>query len=77
VYYGSGLSVSVAYSLDGLKKRAVGLKLSEGMNVPAELSSFRLARQKSKLAETIRGSYFDIKGRRPDLRVRDGDRGPA
>jgi hypothetical protein len=30
--------------------------------IPAELASgFRFARQKSKLAGTIRGSYFDIK----------------
>jgi hypothetical protein len=40
----------------------VGFKLSEGMEVPAELASFKFARQKSKLAGTIRGSYFVIKG---------------
>jgi hypothetical protein len=40
----------------------VGFKLSEGMEVPAELGSFKFARQKSKLAGTIRGSYFVIKG---------------
>ena len=33
-----------------------------GMAVPEELSSFKFARQKSKLAGTIRGSYFVIKG---------------
>ena len=43
-------------------KRAVGFKLSEGMEIPAELGSFKFARQKSKLAGTIRGSYFVIKG---------------
>jgi hypothetical protein len=32
------------------------------MDVPSELSSFKFARQKSKLAGTIRGSYFVIKG---------------
>ena len=48
--------------LDEPKKRAVGFKLSEGMEVPAELGSFKFARQKSKLAGTIRGSYFVIKG---------------
>ena len=37
-------------------------KLSEGMDVPAELDSFKFARQKSKLAGTIRGSHFVIKG---------------
>ena len=30
--------------------------------VPVELGSFKFARQKSKLAGTIRGSYFVIKG---------------
>jgi hypothetical protein len=31
------------------------------MEVPAELASrFKFARQKSKLAGTIRGSYFDF-----------------
>jgi hypothetical protein len=59
VFYESGLSVNVLY---GPEKRAVGFKLSEGMDVPAELgSSFKFARQKSKLAGTIRGSYFVIK----------------
>jgi hypothetical protein len=43
-------------------KRAVGFKLSEGMEVPAELAErFKFARQKSKLAGTIRGSFFTIK----------------
>jgi hypothetical protein len=50
------------YTIDGPKKRAVGFKLSEGMDVPAELvSRFKFARQKSKLAGTIRGSYFTFK----------------
>ena len=62
VFYENGLSINVAYTLDGPKKRAVGFKLSEGMEVPAELGSFKFARQKSKLAGTIRGSYFVIKG---------------
>ena len=62
VFYQNGLSINVAYSLDDPKKRAVGFKLSEGMEVPAELGSFKFARQKSKLAGTIRGSYFVIKG---------------
>src|SRR3954468_13040924 len=62
VFYESGLSVNVMYSLDGADKRAVGFKLSDGMEIPAELaSSFKFARQKSKLAGTIRGSYFVIK----------------
>ena len=62
VFYESGLSINVLYQLEGPKKRAVGFKLSEGMEVPAELGSFKFARQKSKLAGTIRGSYFVIKG---------------
>src|SRR3954451_25362451 len=63
VFYESGLSINVMYTLDGDKpKRAVGFKLSEGMEVPDELEAFKFARQKSKLAGTIRGSYFVIKG---------------
>ena len=62
VFYESGLSVNVLWTLDDPKKRAVGFKLSDGMEVPAELSRFKFARQKSKLAGTIRGSFFVIKG---------------
>ena len=62
VFYESGLAVNVLYTLADAGKRAVGFKLSEGMEVPEELSSFKFARQKSKLAGTIRGSYFVIKG---------------
>jgi hypothetical protein len=63
VFYASGLSVNVLYTIDDGGKRAVGFKLSDGMDVPDELASrFKFARQKSKLAGTIRGSYFVIKG---------------
>ena len=63
VFYESGLSINVLYTIDGPSpKRAVGFKLSEGMEIPTELGSFKFARQKSKLAGTIRGSYFVIKG---------------
>ena len=62
VFYESVLSINVLYTLDDGGKRAVGFKLSDGMEVPEELSSFKFARQKSKLAGTIRGSYFVIKG---------------
>ena len=63
VFYESGLSINVMYTLDDKKKRAVGFKLSDGMEVPAELASrFKFAKQKSKLAGTIRGSFFVIKG---------------
>jgi hypothetical protein len=62
VFYENGLSINVMYTVDDPNKRAVGFKLSEGMEVPAELASrFKFARQKSKLAGTIRGSYFDFK----------------
>jgi hypothetical protein len=61
VFYESGLSINVMYGIEEGGKRAVGFKLSEGMDVPEELSSFKFARQKSKLAGTIRGSYFVIK----------------
>jgi hypothetical protein len=61
VFYESGLSINVLYNLDDPKKRAVGFKISDGMDIPAELASFKFARQKSKLAGTIRGSYFAFK----------------
>src|SRR4051794_1955047 len=62
VFYESGLSINVLYTLDDPRKRAVGFKLSDGMEVPAELAStFKFARQKSKLAGTIRGSFFVLK----------------
>ena len=46
MFYESGLSVNVMYTVDGPEKLD---------------SSFKFARQKSKLAGTIRGSYFVIK----------------
>lgn len=63
VFYESGLVINVLYTVDSPKKRAVGFKLSMGMDVPAELADkFKFARQKSKLAGEIRGSYFVVKG---------------
>jgi hypothetical protein len=63
VFYESGLVVNVMYAVDDPKRRAVGFKLSEGMEVPQELAEkFKFAGQKSKLAGTIRGSFFVIKG---------------
>jgi hypothetical protein len=63
VFYASGLAINVMYTIDDPKKRAVGFKLSEGMEVPAELAPrFKFAAQKSKLAGVIRGSYFAFKG---------------
>jgi hypothetical protein len=63
VLYESGLSINVMYTLNDPKKRAVGFKLSEGMEIPKELEvKFKFAKQKSKLAGIIRGSFFVIKG---------------
>jgi hypothetical protein len=63
VFYESGLSINVMYTIEDGSKRAVGFKLSEGMEVPEELASrFKFARQNSKLAGVIRGSFFVIKG---------------
>jgi hypothetical protein len=62
VFYESGLEINVLYDLVETGKRAVGMKLSDGMEIPEELGSkFKFARQRSKLAGTIRGSYFTIK----------------
>ncbi|HET8768915.1 phage tail protein [Phycicoccus sp. M110.8] len=63
VFYEDGLAINVLYTLEDSGKRAVGFKLSDGMEVPEELADkFKFARQKSKLAGTIRGSFFVIKG---------------
>ena len=63
VFYESGLSINVLYDTEPGGKRAVGFKLSMGMPIPDELATkFKFARQKSKLAGEIRGSYFVVKG---------------
>jgi len=62
VFYEDGLVVNVMYAVDDPRKRAVGFKLSEGMEVPKELEKFKFAKQRSNLAGTIRGSFFVIKG---------------
>ncbi|GAB3995313.1 phage tail protein [Nocardioides marmoraquaticus] len=63
VFHESGLAINVLWTLAEGGKRAVGFKLSDGMDVPDELEGrFKFARQKSKLAGTIRGSFFVIKG---------------
>ncbi|TFC02038.1 phage tail protein [Cryobacterium sp. MDB2-33-2] len=63
VFYESGLSINVMYGIEDGQKRAVGFKLADGMEVPEELATrFKFARQKSKLAGVIRGSYFVVKG---------------
>jgi hypothetical protein len=64
VFYEDGLSVNVMYTVDYPKKRAVGFKLSEGIEIPEELEGkFKFAKRKSKLAGTIRGSFFVVKGK--------------
>jgi hypothetical protein len=63
VFYQNGLAINVMYTLDDAGKRAVGFKLSDGMEVPTELAErFKFAKHKSKLAGTIGGSFFVIKG---------------
>jgi hypothetical protein len=63
VFYEDGLAVNVLYTVDNPKMRAVGFKLSEGMDVPKELEGkFKFAKQKSRLAGIVRGSFFVIKG---------------
>ncbi|MEY9844195.1 phage tail protein [Streptacidiphilus sp. MAP5-3] len=63
VFYESGLAINVMYGVEQGAKRAVGFKLSQGMDVPEELATrFKFARQRSKLAGEIRGSFFVIKG---------------
>ena len=62
VFFESGLAVNVLWTRADGGKRAVGFKLSEGMEPPPELAAFKWVRQKSRLAGTIRGTYFVIKG---------------
>lgn len=61
--YQNGMILNVLYEKDGDKpKRAVGIKLCEAMDVPTELvDKFKFAHQKSKLAGSIRGSFFKLK----------------
>ncbi|MFC4651502.1 phage tail protein [Lactococcus nasutitermitis] len=66
-YYENGMVINVLYekiaAAEGKKpKRAVGIKLSAGMGIPDELEGkFKFARQKSKLAGEVRGSFFVLK----------------
>ncbi|HJY03806.1 MAG TPA: phage tail protein, partial [Streptosporangiaceae bacterium] len=39
VFYESGLSINVMYTVEDQGKRAVGFKLAEGMEVPGELAA--------------------------------------
>lgn len=65
-YFEDGLVINVLYEKtaeEGKKpKHAVGFKLASGMEVPKELEGkFKFARQRSKLAGDIRGSFFVLK----------------
>lgn len=65
-YFENGMVLNVLYEKQGLgdkkPKRAVGIKLSVGMEIPKELEGkFKFARQKSKLAGEVRGSFFVLK----------------
>lgn len=62
-WYDNGLAVNVLYTLEEGGKRAVGFKLSDGIEIPKEFEGkFKFARQRSKLAGEIRGTFFVIKG---------------
>lgn len=63
VFYEDGLAINVGYTVNDPKRRAVGINLSEGMEIPKELEGkFKFSSLKSKQFGTIRGSYFVIKG---------------
>ena len=65
VFYESGLSINVMYTLDDDRKEAgrrVQAVRRHGRPRRARVASSSSPRQKSKLAGTIRGSYFVIKG---------------
>ncbi len=56
------VDINSMYTVDDPERRAVGFTLSEGMEVPAEIAPrFNFASRKSRLARTIRGSYFAFK----------------
>jgi hypothetical protein len=61
--YGHTFTVEPASNAKGIVDRVHRIlkEEREGMEIPEELSAFKFARQKSKLAGTIRGSYFTFK----------------
>jgi hypothetical protein len=62
IFYDNGLAVNVLYTLEEGGKRAVGFKLSDGIEIPKEFEGkFKFARQRSKLAGEIRGTFFVVK----------------
>ncbi len=72
VFYDNGLAVNVLYTLEEGGKRAVGFKLSDGIEIPKEFEGkFKFARQRSKLAVEIRGTFFVVKGEYLEARIWD------
>ena len=48
VFYESGLSINVMYTIEDAGKRAVGFKLSDGMDIPEELARGSSSRARSR-----------------------------
>ena len=64
VFYESGLSINVMYTIDDPKKRAVGFKLSEGMDIP----------DGARLAVQVRPPEVEARRHHPRLLLRDQER---
>ena len=63
VFYESGLSINVMYAIDDRQEAGRRVQAVRRDGGPRRARrAFKFARQKSKLAGTIRGSYFVIKG---------------
>ena len=62
VFYETGLSINVMYALEDGRSARSGSSSPKAWTSPPSSLAFKFARQKSKLAGTIRGSYFVIKG---------------
>ena len=62
VFYESGLSINVMYTIDDAGSGPSDSSSPTGWTSRPSSRSFKFARQKSKLAGTIRGSFFVIKG---------------
>jgi hypothetical protein len=55
VFYESGLSINVMYAVDGGEKRAVGFKLSDGVEAGRHHPRFLLRRQERVLTPVLSG----------------------
>ena len=58
VFYEDGLGLNVMYTVDDPKKRAVGFKLSEGMEVPKELEGKFKFPDRSQNWRELYGAHF-------------------